>query len=298
MTESQDFERQFAQRLRLYAAPAARPPQREAVARAVAQGSEARRGLRARLSWIPLQLLPYAAVAALGLLVVVLAFGVWTNGVIGPGAPSPSPTRSPTPTPTTSPTPSPRPVPASVALTPGTYRYDSSEFTPVGFTFTVQDGWTAQNGGWNIIKNIDEPGELGFASSILTSINADACAQQTALVDVGATVDELVNALVAQSGPLVTGPSDVTLGGYSGQRLEVMAKPGADLGNCNVPGALRLWEDEARHFFVVGANQQSSIYVLDVGGERVVLTTLQNDASSAADVAELSAIIDSIRFQP
>lgn len=102
-----------------------------------------------------------------------------------PTTPSPSPT--PTATPTAAPTPTPSPSPTQTvtsgtmqlqsegALSTGTYLYDNSLFTPVAFTFTVPDGWVVQNGGWNVSKNVDQPDELQFASSVVSNIYADGC---------------------------------------------------------------------------------------------------------------------------
>lgn len=287
MTEMQVFEDRFAKRLRAYAAQADRPTHGEALATAVAAGRERRRGVIGGLRLPTLQVLRLALVAALGLIVVVVALGVWGGGgPIGPGGPSPSP----------SPTSSPRPLPASVPLSTGSYLYDNSRFTSVAFTFTVPDGWAVQNGGWTV--SIDQPDEVGFDSSVLDSINADACAQETKLVDAGSTVDDLVNALLDQSGPVVEGPFDVTLGGYPGKRLDVTTPVAADLARCNVPDALQLWRDQAGNHAVVFADWQTSIYIVDVGGKRVVLMTVHQKSSPASDVAELEAVIKSIRFAP
>ncbi len=119
------------------------------------------------------------------------------------------------------------------------------------------------------------------------------------LVDAGSTVDDLVQALLDQTGPAaaVEGPFDVTVGGYSGQRVDVTSPAASDLEGCMVPG-LQLWRDEAGNYWVILADWDSSIYIVDVEGERVVLTSQHQQSAPAADLAELDAVMESIVFQP
>jgi len=232
--------------------------------------------------------LRYGAAAAVAVLAVVLAFGIWGGAFLGPGGSSASP----------SPTSSPRPLPSDGPLDGGTYLYDRSQLSPVAFTLTVPDGWFVDNGGWNMGKaGVPEAQGVGFAVAIVHKVNADTCigthGQQ---VDAGSTVDELVNALLDQTGPAVAveGPFAITLGGYSGQRVDVTAPPPDEFTGCMVPG-LQLWYD-AGNWFVVVADFQSSIYIVDVAGERVVLATQYQESSPY--LAELDAVIGSIEFKP
>ena len=256
-------------------------------------------GTRQKVGWrgLPRRLRINGFAPAFGAAVVMIvaatfAFALGGNlgiGVFATPAPTPS---SPPP-----PTPSPRPLPASVPLSAGTYLFDNGLFTTVPFQFTVPDGWVVQSGGAIITK--DQPDELGFTVSTLDTIHADACAGTDGeVVDAGSTVGDLVTALLAQAGPVIEGPFDVTFGGYPGQRLDVTSPPAADLVGCNLTDALQLWRDQAGGYAVVFADWQTSIYVVDVGGDRVVLMTVRQTASPAADVAELTAVIDSIEFQP
>lgn len=79
MTDSYNFENEFAEHLRAYAARAARPPRREAVAMAVAAGCEARRGTRLGLRWPTLQRLSMAVATGAAAIVIVVAGAVGLN---------------------------------------------------------------------------------------------------------------------------------------------------------------------------------------------------------------------------
>ena len=90
MTDMTDFEDRFAEHLRAYAAPAARPPRREAVAMAVAAGREARRGTRFGQRWPTLPRLSMAvATGAAAVALFAVATVLLSNlprSIEGPGA--------------------------------------------------------------------------------------------------------------------------------------------------------------------------------------------------------------------
>ena len=103
MTETRTFEDRIAEQLRGYAAPAARPPRREAVAEAVEAARNARGDLRGGLRW-PTFGRPSVAFAAAATAVLLAVVGV---GILGSLPNQPAllePTATQTPTPTVTPT--------------------------------------------------------------------------------------------------------------------------------------------------------------------------------------------------
>jgi hypothetical protein len=258
-------------------------------------------------------LVRYAAVAVVGLLAVVIAVGLWAGGG-GVGAPSPGITPTPpgsvtpgspvatssqTPIPTPSAAASARPLPPSGQLDPGTYLYPRGGFAAAAFTFTVPDGWVVQNAGWNVGKRVDQPGELGFWSSVIGGIYSDSCAEGADWIEVGPSVDDLANALLEQpGGAIAQGPFDVSLGGYPGLRIDLAPPPAAELEGCRLPGGLQFWLDRAGNYSVLSGDGRASVYIVDVDGARLVLGAGHRESSPAADVAELNAIIESIEIQP
>ena len=58
----------------------------------------------------------------------------------------------------------------------------------------------------------------------VTALNSDLChwADPKGEVNVGTTVDDLVAALVAQTKYEVSDPVDVSIGGYSGKRVDIV----------------------------------------------------------------------------
>jgi hypothetical protein len=58
-------------------------------------------------------------------------------------------------------------------------------------------------------------------------------------------------------------------------------------------------DDEARErLFVAVLRTCHSVYIVDVEGSRVVIVAGENIGASAADIAEVDAIIASITFEP
>ena len=87
MTETIAFEDRIAEQLRAYAAPAARPPRREAVANAVEAARNVHGGIRGGLRW-PTLGRPSMAVAAGAAAVVLAVVGVGFLSTL-PNQPSP-----------------------------------------------------------------------------------------------------------------------------------------------------------------------------------------------------------------
>ena len=205
--------------------------------------------------------------------------------------------------PSPSPSPSPVVLPSGGSLDPGSYSMEAGPYTPVGLTFTVPTGWTTYQGV--VAKGADLTaagpdgweGKVMFSTWILTHIYADVCKKDT-LVPVGTSVDELTTALLSQKGRTVSGPTDVTVGGFPAKRITFTIPADLNLETCG--GGLHFWPDPGPDEsgglpgFVPGGTD--AVYVVDVNGQRLVLVARNNPTASAQDVAELQALVDSIHI--
>ena len=258
------------------------------------------------------------SVAAVALVAVVGAGSIYyvvsNRPGAGPGTPtaSPSVTAQPSPAPTSSQTAlTPPDVPDGVLLS-GTYRL--RPFTASNLTVDVD----VPEGGWvgDPPSAIGGPvgesnGPNGVAVAFLNSdtINSDPChwdkngtgtAPQPGDVEVGPTVDDLVEALAASTKYESTTPVDATLGGYSGKGLELRLVPdpsGCDTFDGDVDQYFVFGGREAGQFAQGGANTWQ-VTIVDVDGTRLVNVLISYEDTSAADLSAAQAIIDSAVITP
>lgn len=266
-----------------------------------------------RPTWLPRRETMNRTILAAGslaavVLLAVIGFGLWSGGgMLGPGATT-SPTSSPEPTVSTLPSASPRPA-TEGELQPGTYILDPLQAAdnPLTVTFTVPEGWEVI-GGNNIIS--ERAGDiLGIQLEDITSLNGDPC-DWTGTADdvsVGTTVDDLVEALGAQTAYGVSEPVDVTISGYSGTRVDIVhpTEPFTGRGNSEAPGCddgrYRIWSSAVHGpdgVYAQGPANRWQANILDVEGTRLVIVASDFPDTAAEDRAEMHAIIDSFVIQP
>ena len=110
-------------------------------------------------------------------------------------------------------------------------------------------------------------------------------------VDVGPSVDDLTGAISDIAGTHWSDPSDVTVDGYPAKRL--VSTYAAD---CPGPTRRYIWANDGGWFFVE-EGARDTIYIVDVDGKRLVITTEERNASPEL-TGELEAIVASIDIRP
>lgn len=250
---------------------------------------------------------PLGALLAVALLAAGCSSG---QGVVSEGT---SPSLAPSPTPVVS---SPSLAPSSTPV----ITYDGD--LPVGdleagTTYSLGVGSTQQllvtvpASGWFTVdtwflgKN-DIHAEL-FNMTLLpyqvANVYADPCRWLTSALDppVGPTVGDLATALMKQAGSDAVAPTDVTLDGYSGKKVELSIPGDVDTATCD-EGDFGRWSPLAdpSHYgpFTYGDGQHDTVYIVDVDGTRWVIDTNYLPGTSKASLAELEHLVASIRFEP
>jgi hypothetical protein len=231
--------------------------------------------------------------------VLIVAAGAYFLGRTpgGTGVTGPSPSPSPTP----------QVFPSDGFAEPGTYSFSFTGLPSI--TFTVPAGW--RNGGaGGPTKNDGSTSALGLSPWIVGNLPVDPCLWADGMLQppVGPSVDDLANALARMPRRNGTAPSAVTLGGLQGKYLELSIPADLDFATCSqVPGTGSV----SPHFFVTwvgpagddyngfaSPGSKNRVWILDDAGVRFVLDATTFPDASAADRAELQAIIDSIRIGP
>ena len=167
---------------------------------------------------------------------------------------------------------------------------ETPEDDDLRLTLTVPEGWTGLE-GWLLHPTEarwEAPGGAALIPMRGGWLRSDPCLTPAPPdIPVGPTVDDFVGALVAHPLLDVTAPVDVTLGGYSGQYLELQAP--SDLTGCEY----MVWEPG---IWTQGPDDRWHIWVLDADGIRVVLRADTFPGTSPQIKAELLAIVDSVRI--
>jgi hypothetical protein len=178
----------------------------------------------------------------------------------------------------------------------------------VGFTFTVPDGWA-----WNDADSgVDSRGKDVSSSGLIKPVTGTAAPQGMRLqflrggwlfsdpcrtvdarpdIRVGPTASDFADALAAHPRLDVTTPVPVTLGGYRGKYLDLQVP--SDIAACT-----KGYHPWAPAYYAPGPAQRWHIWSLDVDGVRVVILSEDFAGTSALDVAEMRAIIESIQINP
>ena len=233
--------------------------------------------------------------------VAALGYGLMQAGTIGQG-PSQAPAPSQAPSPSHAPSPSaaqtdvahfpvfpgpPRPVEAGT--------YDLGPEFPVSISFVVPAGWLSCVNNAGLLCPADGVG--GVNIFIVTNVVADNCDEWTFRDPaVGPTVDDLVTAISSLPWSGVTPPTDVTVDGFRGKEFEVTEPSRSQCSRTDHPG---YWETVHSGSAIGEApGARTRLRILDVQGTRVVIAGYYlPGTTSSEDLAEINAIIDSVRIE-
>ena len=216
--------------------------------------------------------------AALAVLVVALMIG---GGVylLGPRGSGPGVDVTPSPLPTASAAPL-----IEGPLSPGRYAYDGDG---VRVILTVPEGW--EGGEFSISeapgRELPDGANVGFRQP--STVFTDPCAPERGAITVGSTVEDLVNALADLPNLTASAQDEVTISGFSGTHLTfVVDTEGIDC-------VMALYGQGS---FIRAADngQHQDLWILDVDGMRLVIDAATYPRTTAADHAELQAIVDSL----
>ena len=163
---------------------------------------------------------------------------------------------------------------------------------------TVPDGWSGNGMGIGTSSGNGWYGAVDYIVSApeVSYVVADVCAtgSDVVLAPIGPGVDALANAVSAQKGLLISGPTDSSVGGYPAKRLTISLSTACD-SSVEHP----LWADQARVYgWSMRRGQIANLYLVDVNGDRLVIVD-QSRTDAAVDIAtQLRAITASIAIDP
>jgi hypothetical protein len=180
-------------------------------------------------------------------------------------------------------------------LDPGTYVTASPFLTRV--TFSLPAHWFADIGGPYAVfldPSVDpvsnDDGLVEFL--IFDKIYADPCHVDRGLLNPppGPSVDDLAKALARVPGLVATAPTDVTVAGFHGKQLTLTSS--TSTATCS------LWQLPLGAANAMVPGQRDRYWILDINGQRLVITAHEVPHESAEHKAEVQALLDSIRIAP
>lgn len=193
-------------------------------------------------------------------------------------------------------------------LDPGVYSIDpdADPSTPLRVLWEVPFyGWYKWIGA---AKSVGD-GHVGVGITTVTNLVSDGCRNHDrADPPIGPTVDDLATAL-SDLPPfeVKSPPRDVRVYGYHGKHLEwrvpdmpVERSAGdLDFTRC-IRGNLKSWISPAwgPYFGYTGPGYSEEFWILDVEGTRLMIVAKRSAGSAPEDLAELRAVLKSIRIEP
>ena len=146
------------------------------------------------------------------------------------------------------------------------------------------------------------PNEVFFATFLITNVFSDACHWYTTMVSAGTTVDQLTNLLVAEKGGRVASvPTNVTFGGFPAKRIVFTVPAAVGVESCDAGvGLLHFWPDPSGTtdggICCSSVGSTDVVYVVNDGGHLLIVMTRQAAGATPADLAELNAIVASVKI--
>jgi hypothetical protein len=214
-----------------------------------------------------------------------------------PSAPPASPSLSPTPTATDQ---------VDGDLQPGRYTAQLPVGDTLAVTFTVPERWAAYADPPGVLRGLGPTRDTGIAIQLrdVTTLKGDPChwSGHDDDIPVGPTADDLVQALQEQTAYEASAPVNVVVGGYAGQRVDIVSPTeafaevnGATTAVGCDEGVWRFWDGE---IYAQGPANRWQTNILDVDGTRLVIVVQDFPDTTAADRAELDAVVDSMVIEP
>jgi hypothetical protein len=146
----------------------------------------------------------------------------------------------------------------------------------------------------------DGAGIIAFTVDEEFYVYGDPCTWSTTRPDTPATtVDELVAGLADQRSRNPSAPERITVGGYPGMKITLTSQGDAEFSGCD-DGTFATFGVAGEHpaLWQQGPGQIDEIWIVDVSGRIVVLGAGYYADTPQHAVAELHAILDSVRIEP
>ena len=190
------------------------------------------------------------------------------------------------------PTPVPPPLPNG-SLAPGTYT--AHPLPGWRWKITVPDGWVGSDDwfvSYDIAPDVHEVSVGG--PNVNAGVPADSCAP--ADTTPAASVAEFIAAVQARDDWTVSAPVDVTVGGYSGSRIDLEVPAGSTCADGSNYFVFASPNDGGYRAY--GPYTRFRLWILDIGAKPIVIFRNSSPNSPPERVAEADAIVETSVIVP
>ena len=162
---------------------------------------------------------------------------------------------------------------------------------------TVPDGWTYVHDR-ALRKDVGDAEGVFVWFDRATHVPTDACEWPGTITKVAPSVAAFADALAAQESTATTAPIEVTVGDYRGVEFDFSVEGVDDLTDCSDDKICIHSESvSCTRWYNSSVAQRETYRVLDLDGDRAILTVGEFDDQTEATLAEEArAVFDSIRF--
>jgi hypothetical protein len=158
-------------------------------------------------------------------------------------------------------------------------------------------------GGWTFVTPDGEPFRaLGYWT--VDRVFADPCGAKSqsnkynSQRDPGPGVEDLAKALTEQKWTTTSEPSSVTIDGYHGLHLTYQMTSGLNIKDCQ-DHVFDILTASSTHgsWYLEQSGEHAAIWILEVAGERVVLSWVAAPESTRAQLRQLNSMAESTTFE-
>ena len=161
---------------------------------------------------------------------------------------------------------------------------------------TVPGGWSVYQ-GFAVEAKIDTPRYLAVSFWSVGDVYANSCHWFGHTIAPGPTVDDLASVLAARPLRNATTPMAVSLGGYHGKYLVWSVPTDIAFSDCD-GGRFNSWiASNGGDRYQQGPGQVDMLWILDIGGSRLVIDATFLPGATEPDRAELANVVNSIEFR-
>ncbi len=159
-------------------------------------------------------------------------------------------------------------------------------------TLALPDGWSHSTYAAKP-DTADPRAKTAFFLSVVDNTYADPCAHIERSPKIGTSVEALAAALGDIPGTTASQPVRTTIAGYDATLVEVQIPEALPC----IPSQFYLWKEAGdAQWWALAVNELISVWIVEVGGYRVAITSRLYPETSEAAKAELQQVLQSIVF--